>query len=127
MMQTSVTAKLLEMKRIVYGKNGIVLGSIEIVHQNNEFKGTFILNKNGLNAIVKTFIKDETVQQLLEDNYEWLSIVEITNNRYFPLTKSVYMADIPVDQQRAVAIVLDYIDRLVQHVFEYCIQEEWEH
>jgi len=86
-MQTSVTAKLLEMKRIVYGKNGIVLGSIEIVHQNNEFKGTFILNKNGLNAIVKTFIKDETVQQLLEDNYEWLSIVEITNNRYFHLLK----------------------------------------
>jgi len=25
------------MKRIVYGKNGIVLGSIEIVHQDNEF------------------------------------------------------------------------------------------
>jgi len=115
------------MKRIVYGKNGIVLGSIEIVHQNNEFKGTFRLDKNGLSAIVKTFIKDETLQQLLEDNYEWLSIVEITNNHYFPLTKSVYMADIPVDQQRAVAIVLDYIDRLVQHVFEYCIQEEWEH
>jgi len=114
------------MKRIVYGKNGIVLGSIEIVHQNNEFKGTFLLYKNGLSAIVKTFIKDETVQQLLEDNYEWLSIVEITNSHYFPLTKSVYMADIPVDQQRAVAIVLDYIDRLVQHVFEYCIQEEWE-
>jgi len=35
------------------------------------------------------------------------------------------MEDIPIEQQKSITQILDYIDRLVQNVFDSCLQE-WE-
>lgn len=108
------------MERQVYNRDGVLLGTMKIVH-DGEFKGTFSLTKEGLSTIVK----DKDIRKIFEENYDWFTNIEITNTHYYPLTKSVYMKDIPIEQQKSITQILDYIDRLVQNVFDSCLQE-WE-
>jgi len=108
------------MERQVYNIDAVLLGTMKIVH-DGESNGTFSLPKEGFSTIVK----EHDIRKIFEENYDWFTNIEITNTHYYPLTKSVYMEDIPIEQQKSITQILDYIERLVQHVFDSCLQE-WE-